>query len=438
MHTYQRIGFPFAAALAAAIAPAQRDLAWNNNLAFPPTPTFQAGQLALDPLTNQLVLLRSNGQTLAWNGTALATVGTTGPSLSGVAIATSLVPGQTGVLAFGGMNGQGQVLGQTFLWQNGVWMRRFPTTVPPARTRASMASLGGTPVLFGGLDAAGQPLDDLWLFVRLGANWEWLEVFSPPAPPARFGAALCPDGAGGLLLFGGQTGSTLLGDTWRFDGLGWTQVQSPVSPPPGTGPLSYDPIRNEVVHVDPIGRATYRFDPAPARWQLLPAPGNTMSSPFAAMTSGGPSFMAFDPARGEHVFVDFVAGVSVLGSAGAYVGAQQPPSCPHVLAMSLAGGMPRLGRTYSIEINGAPGGDVWLAVATDRILSPAAPTLFGCQVFVDGLVLLLHQWAPPTGRAAFAITVPNLPALVGFEALHQAADFVTGGISHQIVVTVGR
>jgi hypothetical protein len=424
--------------LCAAHLGAQRDNAWISNAAFPPTPTVQAGPIAFDPVSQQLLLLRNTGHTLAWDGTHLATVSTTGMPLLGTAVATSEVPGFTGVLAFGGVGGNGRVLGQTLLYENGAWLRKSPTFSPPARARASLATLRGQPVLFGGLDAAGRPLDDTWLFTVIGGACRWLEVIAPARPSARYGASLCPDGEGGLLLFGGQDGTSLRGDTWRMTaGFGWTMLNPGVSPPPGTGPLSFDPVRSEVIHVDPVSRATFRFDPATDDWQVLG--GAELSAPFQGITSGGPCSMAWDPRRGEHVFVDSAAGLSVFSVAEAAIRGRQPASCATPLGFALVGPPPRLGSAYVLTVDGAvPWAPVWLAIGTGALPDPIAVTPSGCQLFFDQWLQLQVSYAVDTGTAWFVVVVPHDPALAGLILEHQAADLAAGTLSDNLAVHVGR
>ncbi len=75
---------------------------------------------------------------------------------------------------------------------------------PPARLDASMTTdFGGRRVfLFGGRDASGSFLSDLWVFVDASKNWKRLE--SDAAPPGRSGASLLWDPEGEkLVMFGG-------------------------------------------------------------------------------------------------------------------------------------------------------------------------------------------------------------------------------------------
>lgn len=427
-----------AIAIASAVGTAQRDTAWHNDLAPAPVAAAQAGNIALDPASGQLVLWRGNGQLHTWDGAGFSLLATTTTAVTGAAIAVSAVPGFDGVLTFGGVTAGGTVISGTQLYARGGLRRFFPTVSPPARQRASMASSGGTPVLFGGVDATGTPLDDLWIFTVIQGNPRWLQAIGTTPPSPRDSAAFCADG-NGLLLFGGRTGTTLHNDTWRLVGFGWTQLSPTVSPPPGIGPMSFDPVRGEVIHVDPVSRTTWRFDPAADDWQALPTPAIALSTPFAATTTGGLSYMAFDPERSEHVFVDAGAGLSVFDSADATLGRRQPATCAPRLGIALSFGTPRLGNTWLVDVTGAgPSGAVWHVVGSASAPAPLPLDTNGCLAFVDVWLLLDAQLADSTGRATFLVNAPNDPAFVGFAALHQAYEPLRGAPSDELVVRVGR
>jgi hypothetical protein len=53
---------------------------------------------------------------------------------------------------------------------------------------------------------------------------------------------------GGVLLFGGDTGTNRSNETWRWDGTVWTQLSSASTPSPRTeAAMAADPVRNVVV-----------------------------------------------------------------------------------------------------------------------------------------------------------------------------------------------
>jgi N-acetylneuraminic acid mutarotase len=108
-----------------------------------------------------------------------------------------------------------------------------------------MAMLGNEVVLFGGEGstlALSTVLNDTWRFN--GTSWTQGSVLVSNSPPARDFAAMATLG-NEVVLFGGTEGS-LLDDTWTFDGTSWTQV--PVSnPPPARRFATTATLGNEVV-----------------------------------------------------------------------------------------------------------------------------------------------------------------------------------------------
>ncbi len=173
------------------------------------------------------------------------TIGTPGPlrsddagapdGASPVGTDDAALPRGPRVVLFGGdgINGQtasgAPILSDTWMFDGASWSPVVTSVSPPARTMASMASVGvgdrARVLLFGGLGTDGLPMNDTWLFD--GASWS--QVQSPTAPPARFGASVAPLGDR-VVLFGGQAQFVLaLADTWVFDGTEWSAV-------PGAGP----------------------------------------------------------------------------------------------------------------------------------------------------------------------------------------------------------
>jgi hypothetical protein len=70
-------------------------------------------------------------------------------------------------------------------------------------------------------------------------------------PPARTGAAMAYDAANGsVILFGGQSKTRSLDDTWTWDGSGWTQAHPATSPPPlDNAQMTYDPMTHDMLLV---------------------------------------------------------------------------------------------------------------------------------------------------------------------------------------------
>ena len=97
-------------------------------------------------------------------------------------------------------------------------------------------------LLFGGQDSSGTDHAETWAWggATSSTPGSWTEV-ATTGPSARTGAALARTAtsggtATGAVLFGGNNGTTVYGDTWTWSGSAWTQVTGlTVSPPPLTG-----------------------------------------------------------------------------------------------------------------------------------------------------------------------------------------------------------
>jgi hypothetical protein len=155
-------------------------------------------------------------------------------------------------------------LNDTWTWDGSQWTQQVPAVSPPARFWFGFADGGSSlaPTLFGG-DAAPNGLtetNDTWTWD--GTSDTWLPALTTTAPPARAAAGFEFDPALGKdVLFGGfdrqsnvqQTGAIcnfaagygdcLFDDTWTWDGLSWTQLAPPVSPPQHYDfSMSFDPV----------------------------------------------------------------------------------------------------------------------------------------------------------------------------------------------------
>ncbi|CAG7637952.1 hypothetical protein PAESOLCIP111_03896 [Paenibacillus solanacearum] len=152
------------------------------------------------------------------------------------------------VVMFGGVDDSGALFDETWIWDGRAktWtelLDRNPR--PPKRKGAVMAydAVSKKVLLFGGESKTGV-LNDTWLWDGINARWEQVTGLAA-VPPARGGSQMAYDGEQ-LVLFGGysSTGSakTLLGDTWLWDGTAWSEVQQPAQSPPAAygGQMAYD------------------------------------------------------------------------------------------------------------------------------------------------------------------------------------------------------
>jgi hypothetical protein len=130
---------------------------------------------------------------------------------------------------FGGQNRRDGLLSDTWTYQNGSWAEwgTWFGRCPDPRCGHAMAfseALGET-VLFGGLDAADEPLGDTWLF----DGGRWRPVRGPSPPPRRYAAFAYHPGLRGCVLHGGahdDHGRKQYGDAWLFRDGGWSQFKS--------------------------------------------------------------------------------------------------------------------------------------------------------------------------------------------------------------------
>ena len=125
------------------------------------------------------------------------------------------------------------------------WIELSPTNSPPARSYLAMTydPASGKVIMFGG-DSGTTYLNDTWSF----DGTTWTQIATQSAPPARAAAQMTYDSVTQkVVLFGGFNG-TYLGDTWLWDGstLQWTQATPAHQPTAVTGPMLFP---------DPNGRA---------------------------------------------------------------------------------------------------------------------------------------------------------------------------------------
>jgi hypothetical protein len=134
-----------------------------------------------------------------------------------------------GVVLFGG-SGQsaGGYMNDQWRWSDAGWTQQTPSPIPAPREGASFASLNGTAVLFGGAQPHASPYGDTWVWN--GTVWSQA-LPGAQVPPPRRSAAMATL-AGSVVLFGGDDGTgTALGDTWTWDGTAWANANPVLSPP---------------------------------------------------------------------------------------------------------------------------------------------------------------------------------------------------------------
>jgi hypothetical protein len=152
------------------------------------------------------------------------------------------------VVLFGGISGTADTT--TWEFDGSVWRARSITPAPEARYGHRMAydAARHRIVLFGGERLVdGTPLGDLWELDGTAGTWQ--RITAAPGPAPRSGFALTRDEhTASLVLFGGRSGTQLLGDTWIYRAGSWKAVPSPRSPSPRQdAAMTWDAFRQVTV-----------------------------------------------------------------------------------------------------------------------------------------------------------------------------------------------
>jgi N-acetylneuraminic acid mutarotase len=208
------------------------------------------------------------------------------------------------IVLFGGGTG----FTDTWVWNGSIWAQRFPGTSPPPRStgpKMTYDATRGEVVLFGGQSLFGDMLGDTWVWD--GVNWTQRLPATSPSP--RDSHAMAYDAARGeVVLFGGFPGGrgvAPLQDTWVWDGTNWTQRLPATSPQPRLDHrMAYDAARGEVVLFGGSDIAQSLLD----TWTWDGSSWTQRSSTTTPPPVGGIASMTYDAARGEIVL--FGAGSS--------------------------------------------------------------------------------------------------------------------------------
>ena len=190
--------------------------------------------------------------------------------------------------------------------QTYTWTQMSPANSPGALYGHTMTfdSSRNVTVLFGGYSGSAV----------LGQTWEyngsdWTQITTANSPSARLNPTTVWDSARGrIVLFGGDTTSGSGGEnneTWEYDGTDWTQISTANSPAPRYWhSMSYDSTRNRTVMFGGFNASgdlgdTWEYDGS--NW--------TQINPTVSPSPRAETRMAFDPAR--NVTVMFGGGDAV-------------------------------------------------------------------------------------------------------------------------------
>ncbi len=221
-------------------------------------PAMRSHEMVFDAARGVTVLfggVNGSGQTLdqtwEWNGTSWTLHATAGPSpRTGHAMAYDSHRGVT--ILFGGMNGTGQSLGDTWEWNGTTWTQRF-SEGPSPRYGHAMAydSVRGVTMLFRGTNIYSADIWE-WRGTSDGGSWTCRESTTPSA---RSGHAMAHDTARGVtVLFGGvATAGVVSAETWEWNGAVWTRRDVNGPSARSSHAMAYDAGRGVVVLFGGVG-----------------------------------------------------------------------------------------------------------------------------------------------------------------------------------------
>ena len=243
-------------------------------------------------------------------------------------------PSTNQVVLFGGQGSNGNTLNDTWNWNGTTWTQLSPATSPPSREDATMAydPNSGQVVLFGGLNNNGNGTS------LLGDTWTWNGTTWTPqtpatSPQARFYATMAYDPSSGqVVLFGGETVNSdfYVGDTWTWNGSTWTPQNPATSPPSrGTAMMAYNVTSGQVLLFGGDGNGT-GFPFLNDTWTWSGATWTQLSRA-TSPPSTGQAVMAYDANSGQMVLFGGAnnAGLNILGDTWTWNGTtwtQQTPA----------------------------------------------------------------------------------------------------------------
>ncbi len=356
-------------------------------------------------------------------------------------------PQRSRLVIFGGYDGA-SFLGDTWEWDGVTWSRPILAASPSARRWHDLAydSIRNRVVLFGGWDGT-QNFNDTWEFD--GSAWNQVATANAPSPRARQAMAF-DSSRGTVVIFGGQVGTSttaVLGDTWSYDGVDWTQ-QTPATTPGGNGlvqaVMAFDSYRERLVlaagyNVTYQDR-TYEWDGA-----------DWLDRGVTAGLARAGAAMDFVLATGKTtVFGGFVTGPGFLADTWEYQtnamasyaasgsGCAGPAGTPALMPR----GLPWVGDSFEIHVSNLQSTSLPFMLlglsATAWSGGPLPFTLaaFGapnCSLLVspDAATLVLA----PSGTAQWVLAIPPDPALAGVRFFNQLLAIEPLGSSFQITAT---
>lgn len=158
------------------------------------------------------------------------------------------------LLIYGGWEGDSPRFNDLWTYDYTNWYKMNPSSPKPSgRSYNTMYydSYNQLAVMFGGIDNAGNILNETWSYDP--NNDQWSQSGSPTWPAARYGHSMVwvstnTSIAGGF-LFGGGNATSYMGDTWFYDAyMGyWNNLNPSNNPDPRDGAVLFYDQNNQVV-----------------------------------------------------------------------------------------------------------------------------------------------------------------------------------------------
>jgi hypothetical protein len=162
--------------------------------------------------------------------------------------ATAYDPIGKKVVAFGGLDANGHIFNDTWLFDGRSWRKATTHVAPGARFAATMAYDGKIQklVLFGGTAGMGR-FNDTWLWD--GATSTWQAAYPAHVPQPATNAMLFTEPVSGhAYMFGGSHHKFYSRDTFKWTGTDWKLLSPPDSPFPRAGGIAVaDPVQKNVL-----------------------------------------------------------------------------------------------------------------------------------------------------------------------------------------------
>ena len=206
--------------------------------------------------------------------------------------------------------------------------------VPAARSKHAACKLNVCVAVFGGVDEAGGLIDDgLWLFVTAKSAWEKAKPSTSPEgakPCARSGAKLFETN-NNLVLYGGDDANgTPLSDVWYFDYVSSSWTELPSAPTSSTAAALVDSTLYIISHTGTISSDVHHLpihpsDPTPPKWETTSYPTNPLTPGPLPRTGAG--LLPITTGHGRHYLL-YLFGVrsEALSLTSASTDDAQPPA----------------------------------------------------------------------------------------------------------------